>query len=227
MRAFINYIVSTLKGEKFSIDHRIPYSYMIRFFFIKAISSIYGSLRFLTLKRIFIHPYSRIKCSSKISFGKNFSVAEGVYIDALSQNGFICGDNVSIGYNTHVELTGSLKYIGKGIKIGSNVGLGTHGHYGSGIGGLEIGNDVIIGNYVSFHPESHNFSGTSKIREQGVSGKGIKIGDNCWIGAKATFLDGSSIGDGCVVAAGAVVTKSFPKNSVIGGVPAKVMKKRV
>ena len=52
------------------------------------------------------------------------------------------------------------------------------------------------------------------------------IGSNCWIGAKATILDGVHIGDGCIVAAGAVVTKSFPDNVIIGGVPAKIIKYR-
>lgn len=64
------------------------------------------------------------------------------------------------------------------------------------------------------------------IREQGVTHKGIKIGNNCWIGAGAVFLDGAELGDGCVVAANAVVTKKFPSNSVIGGVPSKIIKNR-
>ena len=62
------------------------------------------------------------------------------------------------------------------------------------------------------------------IREQGVTSKGIKIGNNVWIGAKATFLDGAIIGNNCVVAAGAVVNGIFPNNVIIGGVPAKILK---
>lgn len=133
----------------------------------------------------------------------------------------------NVGFDTHIDLTGSLKNIAKGITIGNNVGLGSHSFYGSGVGGLEIGNDTIIGNYVSFHPENHNHSDlTIPIRLQGVSGKGIKVGSNCWIGAKATFLDGSEIGSGCVVAAGAVVKDKFPDNAIIGGTPAKIIKYR-
>lgn len=64
------------------------------------------------------------------------------------------------------------------------------------------------------------------IKNQGVSNKGIKIGNNCWIGSNVTFLDGSELADGCVVAAGAVVTKKFSENSVIGGVSAKIIKIR-
>ncbi|MGQ1946423.1 acyltransferase [Geofilum sp. OHC36d9] len=218
-------IISYFKEETFRFDNAIPKSYLFRFIFSKIVSLIYGMIRFRTLKRIFIHPSSIIKCSSKIKVGYNFSVARNCYIDALSHNGFVCGNNVSLGYGTCVIISGSLKKIGKGIVIGNRVGMGTHGYYGGGVGGLYIGNDTIIGNYVSFHPENHNYKELNvPIRSQGVTGLGIHIGDNCWIGAKATFLDGSVVGDGSIVAAGAVVIGKFPSNSIIGGVPARVLK---
>lgn len=224
----INKIISKLKGEKYEIDKSIPISYLLYFFMMKFLSLLYGILVMRKIKRVFVHPSSTVLCSSKIKFGKNFSIGRKCYINGLSKEGLICGDNVSMGFLTHVDLTGSMKNLGKGIKIGNNVGLGSHGHYGSGIGGLEIGNDTIIGNYVSFHPENHNYSDISTpIRLQGVSGKGIKVGNNCWIGAKATFLDGSEIGNGCIVAAGAVVIGKFPDNVIIGGIPAKILKNRI
>lgn len=78
---------------------------------------------------------------------------------------------------------------------------------------------------MSVHPENHNYADKSKlIREQGVSRIGIKIGNDCWIGAKVTILDGVNLGDKCVVAAGSIVTKSFPNNSLIGGIPARLLK---
>lgn len=112
------------------------------------------------------------------------------------------------------------------MKIGNNVGLGSHGHYGSGAGFVEIGNDTIFGNYVSIHPENHNYKDKNvPIRLQGVNSKGgVKIGNNCWIGAKVTILDGTVIGDNCIVAAGAVVSGVFPDNVIIGGIPAKIIK---
>lgn len=227
-KANLNSIISRLKGEEFVLDKNIPISYLLRFFFSRMISLVYGMIRLRTFKRVFIHPSSTIKCVSKINVGKNFSMAKNCYLDALSLDGFNCGNNVSLGYNTHISLSGSLKKIGRTIIIGNNVGLGTHGHYGSGMGSLEIGDDTIIGNYVSFHPENHNFNVLNQlIRHQGVSGTGIKVGNNCWIGAKATFLDGSHVGNGCIVAAGSVVMGSFPENCIIGGIPAKILKKRV
>lgn len=223
----VNNLISKFKKEKFELDDEMPISYLISFLFCKIFYCIYGMIRMFSEKRVFIHPTAVIKCRSKIHYGRNFTIGRECYIDALSKNGLICGDNVSMGFHTHIDLTGSLKNIAKGIKIGNNVGLGSHGHYGSGVGGLEIGDDTIIGNYVSFHPETHNHSDLSiPIRLQGVSGKGIKVGNNCWIGAKATFLDGAEIGDGCIVAAGAVVKDVFPDNVIIGGVPARIIKYR-
>ena len=54
----------------------------------------------------------------------------------------------------------------------------------------------------------------------------LKVGCNCWIGAKVTILDGARVGNGCIIAAGAVVRGEFPDNVIIGGVPAKIIKVR-
>ncbi|MNG32136.1 Virginiamycin A acetyltransferase [compost metagenome] len=75
--------------------------------------------------------------------------------------------------------------------------------------------------------ENHVFSDKTKpIKEQGIYRQGITIEDDCWIGSNVTILDGVTIGTGSVVAAGAVVTKDVPPYSVVGGVPAKIIKER-
>ena len=61
---------------------------------------------------------------------------------------------------------------------------------------------------------------------QGATRKGVEIGKDCWIGANVCILDGVKIGDKCIVAAGAVVNKDVPSNSIVGGVPAKIIKMR-
>lgn len=215
-----------IKGDNTVVDSRIPASYLLRLAISKAVSLLWGMIRLRRIGKYYIHPSSKIKCSTMIKCGKNFSIGQDCYVDALSENGLICGENVSMGFHTHLELTGSVKFLGKGMKIGNHVGLGSHGHYGSGMGFVEIGDYTIFGNYVSLHPENHNYSDPNlPIREQGVhSVGGIKIGANCWIGAKVTFLDGAEIGDNCIVAAGALVNKRFPDNVIIAGVPARVIK---
>ena len=222
-----NKVLTKLKGEEFVLDSTIPVTYLLSFFLHKAINLIYGMLAFRTVSFIFVHPSTKMKYRSKIKAEKNLNVDRNCFIDALSTEGIVFGDNCSIGKNTTIECSGTLKDIGKGLIVGSRVGLGTHGFFGC-AGGIEIGDDTIFGNFVSVHSENHNFASLEiPIRLQGVNRKGIKIGDNCWIGAKATILDGTIIGNGCIVAAGAVVTGEFPDNSIIGGIPAKIIKQRI
>ena len=136
------------------------------------------------------------------------------------------GNQVVLGRNTRIECTGGLQCIGKGVKIGNRTTFGNDCMFGA-AGGIEVGDDVVAGQFIRFHSENHNYNDLTKlIREQGVSHKGIKIGDNCWIGAGAVFLDGAELGDGCVVGANAVVTKKFPDNVVLAGIPAKIVKNR-
>jgi len=91
-----------------------------------------------------------------------------------------------------------------------------------------IGDDTIVGNFVSFHSENHNYDRSDvPIRLQGVNHSGINVGSNCWIGAKSTILDGAVIHNGCIIAAGAVVRAGvYAANGIYGGVPAKLLKMR-
>ena len=226
IRRLINHTVSLMKGERFELDPQIPLGYLLSFFLNKGWMCICGMWKLRTMKRVFVHYSSTIKCRSRIYSMQNLSIDRGCYIDALSLKGISFGNNVSIGKYTTIECTGTLKSLGKGLKVGSRVGLGTHGVFGC-AGGIERGDDTIFGNYVSLHSENHNFQDRNiPIRLQGVKRKGIIIGKDCWIGAKVTILDGTVIGDGCIVAAGAVVRGYIPPYSIIGGIPAKVIKSR-
>ena len=175
---------------------------------------------------IFVGKHVVLKEIDRISIGPKTKIHDGVVIDALSTDGVKIGKNVVIGQRTEIECTGGLESIGKGVVIGDRTTFGRDCLFGA-AGGIEIGRDVVAGQQIRFHSENHNYDDLDVlIRDQGVSHKGIKIGNNCWIGAGAVFLDGSELGDGCVVAANAVVTKKFPSNSVIAGIPAKIIKTR-
>ena len=226
MKKGINKLITLIKKEDFHFDDRVSYIYLFQLLFYKFINLIYGFFIFKKFTFIFVHPTSRIRCSNKIKFESNLSIDMYSYIDAISTQGITFGRNCSVGKFTTIECSGSLNNLGCGLIVGNNVGLGTRSHYGC-AGGITIGDDTIIGNFVSFHSENHNFLNNSiPIRNQGVNRKGIKIGSNCWIGAKVTILDGVEIGNGCVIAAGSLVNKSFSDNSIIAGVPAKFLKFR-
>lgn len=175
-------------------------------------------------RKIFIGRNCTVLNKSNIIFGKNVTIDHNTFIDGYASEKLVFGDNVKIGDHSLVTCTSHLSKYGKGLKIGNNSAVGRFTEFGAS-GGIEIGNDVIMGAYISFHSENHNFADRSRlIREQGVTSVGIKLGNNIWVGAKATFLDGCVVGNNSVVAAGAVVTGVFPDNSIVGGVPAKILK---
>ena len=168
--------------------------------------------------------HCKISNKRNIIFGSNITIENNVSIDGYSKNKLSFGNNVKIGAYSWISCTSHFSKYGEGITIGNNSAFGKFTEFGA-AGGIQIGSDVIAGSYISFHSENHVFQDPSKlIREQGVTSKGILIGNNVWIGAKVTFLDGSKIGNNCVIAAGAVVNGEFPDNTVIGGVPAKILK---
>jgi acetyltransferase-like isoleucine patch superfamily enzyme len=96
-----------------------------------------------------------------------------------------------------------------------------------GHGGVRIGDHVRIAAHTIIVASSHNFDQLDvPISQQGTSQKGIVIGNDVWIGAGARILDGVTIGSGAVIAAGAVVNRNVPALSVVGGVPARLIKMR-
>lgn len=88
---------------------------------------------------------------------------------------------------------------------------------------IEIGDDNMVGPDVYITDSNHRFGSGLNPHKQPMDVGHVKVGSRCWIGAKAVILKNVELGDGCVVAAGAVVTKSYPAESVICGVPARLM----
>ena len=74
---------------------------------------------------------------------------------------------------------------------------------------------------------SRVFRSDAPIKEQGVDRLTVRIGDDCWIGSGATITAGVSVGQGSIVPAGSVVTRDVPPNSVVAGVPARVISSRL
>jgi acetyltransferase-like isoleucine patch superfamily enzyme len=108
------------------------------------------------------------------------------------------------------------------LHIGDNVSLGHDNCFW-------CFNHIYIGSWTQTAKDLLIISGTHRIDNyESITGddQEVRIGRGCWIGARVTILGGVSLGQGCVVAAGAVVKDSFPEFSVIGGVPAKVIRNR-
>jgi acetyltransferase-like isoleucine patch superfamily enzyme len=219
-------IASSVRKERFSIDPAVPTSYLVFFFIAKIVDYFRGLLVFRKpSSRILLGRNARIKCAGKIRCARFVKLSAYSFIDALSRDGIVLGNNFTLGRGASIECTGSLATLGRGFVAGDNVGIGSFSFLGC-AGGISIGDDTIIGNFVSMHSENHNYDRLDiPIRLQGVSHKGIYIGKNCWIGSKVTILDGAHIGDHTIIAAGALVKAGIYEGfSIYGGVPARKIK---
>jgi len=110
---------------------------------------------------------------------------------------------------------------GKNIEVGEDVFINACCHFQD-HGGVRIGDGCQIGHNVVFATLNHGLSPEDRKNTYPAP---IVLGKNVWVGSNSTILQGVTIGDNAVVAAGAVVTKDVPDNVVVGGVPAKIIKK--
>lgn len=129
------------------------------------------------------------------------------------------GDNVSIHENVYI-------FAPENLSIGNNVSI----HpmcYIDATGGIDIGNNVSIAHASTIMSTSHIFDDTNTpINNQSVTEKPTKLKNDIWIGAKTTILYGVTVETGCIIGSHSLVNKSTPPLSVMGGVPAKVIKER-
>ena len=110
---------------------------------------------------------------------------------------------------------------GKNIHLGSNVFINAGCKFQD-QGGIYIGDDVLIGHNVVLATLNHDENPENRAN---LIANPIRIGNKVWIGSNATILPGVSVGDGAIIAAGAVVTKDVGENSIVAGVPAKFIRK--
>lgn len=110
--------------------------------------------------------------------------------------------------------------LGSTLYLGENVHLAAMGH-------LIIEDGCVLSDYVYINDAMHGFDfDAGPIMEQTIGSKGdIRIGRRCFIGYGARILSGVMLGEGCIVGSNAVVTRSFPPYSMIGGVPARLIKR--
>ncbi len=227
----IEFLLSKVKKEK----HVLSYPFSLRELFSiltsKGFSVIRGTLfikPFLKSTKgiVFAELGARVQFGHKVKVGSGLNLMKNSLINALSYDGVEIGNNFTLGKYAIIECTGVLRNVGNSLKIGNNVGI-NHFCFIGVRGDIEIGNDVIFGPRVNIFSENHNYEDiTIPIKNQGVTKGKTIIGNDVWIGANVSIMSGVKIGDGCIIAAGAIVTKDIPPYSIIGGVPAKVLKNR-
>ncbi len=124
----------------------------------------------------------------------------------------------------HITIANNVLIAPVSMSIGNNIWIGFNCAL---VGKIEMGNDVMLGPNVTIAGANHGFSSILQpMHMQKLTMLGIKIGNDVWIGANSVILDNVNIGDGVVVAAGSVVTKSIEPYSVVAGNPARFIKSR-
>jgi acetyltransferase-like isoleucine patch superfamily enzyme len=165
----------------------------------------------------------RLRFASRLRLGAGSYLDQGVYIHA-------CPNGVTIGPRTLV-MHGSILHVYNfrnlphaGITIGADSLIGEMNVI-RGQGGVSIGDRVYTSPLVQIIAVNHVFDDPARpFVEQGITAEGIVIEDDVWIGSGAVITDGVHVGKGAVIAAGAVVTKDVPPHTVVGGVPARVIR---
>lgn len=162
----------------------------------------------------------------QLKTSKSVFIGHGVLINAVSKRGMSIGANSTIDDNAILRCSGVLRNLGEGICVGSGTSIGAFNFLHGG-GGITIGDNCLLGPYVSIYSENHVFANPNvPIRLQGEERKPVVIGNDVWVGSGSTILAGVEIGSGAVIAAGSVVTRNVPPYHIVGGVPAKIIKKR-
>src|SRR6266511_124503 len=156
------------------------------------IPNVLVSLFYLLKYKCLIHPKANVQLSSQIVFGPQTTVRQYAIVNTS-------GGRIVFGCGCELAQFSIIAAKTKDVRMGNYVRIGAH---------------------VNIIASNRNYRLRDiPIIQQGITEKGITIGNDVWIGAGSTILDGVNIGDGVVVAAGAVVNKDVPAYAIVGGVP--------
>jgi len=165
----------------------------------------------------------RLRFANFIELHRGVYLDHGVYLHA-------CPQGISIGENT-IVMHGAVLHVYNfrglphaGIRIGRDSLIGEYSVI-RGQGGVTIGDRVYTSPFTQVLAVNHVYEDPNRpFVDQGITAEGIIIEDDVWVGAGAIITDGVHIGQGAVVAAGAVVTRDVAPHTVVGGVPAKLIR---
>lgn len=223
MRSIIQEVVKAA-GRQYVVDPSLPRSFVAGEYLRRGGQVVRG---LITWRRVSFRGASvRIRCSENLVVGPFAAIGEESLIDASGYRGVQLGRGAKLGRRVIVTTTSQMSKRGVGLTLGDFSGIGDYAHIGCS-GGVTFGNDVITGPYLTCHSQEHITDDLNTlIRHQGTREAEVIVGDDVWIGARVTILSGARVGDGCIIAAGSVVRGDFPPRSVIGGVPARILKTR-
>lgn len=171
-----------------------------------------------------VHPVVSTKLL--LSGARNFSIKPQMTINITKY--LKMGKDVHIGRNSRFlfveEYYGG--HYNPGLRIGNHVSIGNRFSALSGAN-IEIEDDCLIASDVLITSENHGMNPelSASYAKIPLNVAEVKIGKGCWLGEKVSIMPGVVLGDRCIVAANSVVTKSFPEACLVGGIPAKIIKR--
>lgn len=133
------------------------------------------------------------------------------------------GRDIHVGDGSHIAADCVLH---GPLRLGVSVSLNHHVTLEGGAAGIEIGDHTRVAAYCTLYAFDHGMDAATLVREQPVRSRGIRIGRDVWLGARAGVVDGVTIGDHAVVGMGAVVTRDVPAWTIVAGNPARVIGRR-
>lgn len=174
---------------------------------VKLIRKLQSSMRLWVIRSLW-----------QVTCGRGVYIGPGCVLKATDGGNINLGNRTVIKRHTHLQAKYGALCVGPDGFIG-------HGTTIMARQGVTIGADCLIAEYVTIRDQNHDYMAGKPLRCQGFVCAKISIGNNVWIGAKATILPGVTIGDNAVVAANAVVTRDIPANTVVVGIPAVPLKR--
>ena len=166
----------------------------------------------------------RLRYASLIRLGRGVYLDQGSYLHACP-GGITIGDNTIVMHGAILHVYNFRQLPHAHIRIGRDSLIGEYSVV-RGQGGVTIGDRVYTSPLTQIIAVNHVFDDPKRpFVDQGITAEGIVIEDDVWLGAGAVITDGVRVGRGAVVAAGAVVTSDVEPHTVVGGVPARLIKR--